>query len=63
MYMMYMYKYLPQMLGIIDKLNDLNEKLDKFASKYLDNVGVGTIIFGALIAVAVFGIRELNKND
>lgn len=58
-----MYKYLPQILGIIDKLNDLNDKLDEFAGKYLDNVGVGTIIFGALVLVAVWGIRELNKNN
>lgn len=58
-----MYKYLPQILGIIDKLNDLNDKLNKFADEHLDNVGVGTILLGALILIAFWGIGTLNKRN
>ncbi len=58
-----MIKYLPQILGIVDQLNDLNEKLNKFASEHLDNVGVGTLLFGALVLVAFWGINTLNKNN
>lgn len=58
-----MYKYLPQILGIIDKLNDLNDKLNKFADEHLDNVGVGTILLGALILIAFWGIGTLNKKN
>ena len=58
-----MIKYLPQILGIIDKLNDLNDKLNEFASEHLDNVGVGTLIFGALVLVAFWGIGTLNKRS
>ena len=44
-------KYL-SILGIIDTLNELNEKLNKFSAKHLDNVGIGTIIIIVLVVVA-----------
>ncbi len=53
-------KYL-SILGIIDTLNELNEKLNKFSAKHLDNVGIGTIIIIVLVVVAFFGIESLNK--
>ena len=48
-------------LGIIEKLNEWNEKLDAFSAAHLDNVFVGTIILGVLIAVAYFAIGFFNK--
>lgn len=56
-----MIKYYPLILGIVDKLNDWNEKLNEFAANHLDNVFVGTIILGVIFAVTVLGINELNK--
>ena len=51
----------PMILGIIDQLNDWNEKLNSFAEKHLNNVGVGTAIIGIIFVVAVWGIGALNK--
>ena len=48
-------------IGIVDRLNELNDKLSNLLGNKLDNVVVGTIIMGVLIAVAIFGINELNK--
>lgn len=53
-------KYL-LILGIIDTLNEWNEKLNKFSAEHLDNVGVGTIIVVVLVAIAILGIQSLNK--
>ena len=50
-----------QILGVIDKLNEWNDKLNEFASGHLDNVWVGTAILGVLLIVAVWGVRTLNK--
>lgn len=58
-----MYNIYPQILGLIDKLNDLNDKLSKFASEHMDNVGFGTIMLGVLIVVAFWAINALNKNN
>ena len=58
-----MYRYYPLMLGIIDTLNDWNDKMNKWADEHMGNVGFGTIIFFALLLVAFFGIGELNKKD
>ena len=56
-------KYYPVLLGIVDQLNDWNDKLNKFADEHMGNVGVGTLIFFALLGVAFFGVAELNKKD
>lgn len=58
-----MYNLYPQILGIIDKLNEWNDELSKFASEHMDNVGFGTLMLGALIIVAFWGINTLNKNN
>lgn len=58
-----MYKYYPAILGIVDQLNEWNDKLNKIADKYMGNVGVGTLLFFALLGVAFFGVAELNKKD
>ncbi len=50
-----------QILGIIDKLNEWNEKLNGLASEHLDNVWVGVIILGIIMAFVIFGINTLSK--
>ena len=55
--------YYPYIIGIMEKLNELNEKLDQFSAKYLDNVWVGTAIIGVLLAVAYFAIGFFNKRQ
>ena len=51
----------PYILGIIDTLNDWNEKLNEWAGGHMDNVAVGTLIVGVLFVLGAWGIRELNK--
>ena len=58
-----MYKYYPLFLGIIDQLNEWNEELNKIADKYMGNVGVGTLLFFALLGLAFFGIGTFNKKN
>ena len=48
-------------LGLMDTLNDWNDKLNKFASEHMDNVAVGAGILLLLVVVAVWGIRTFNK--
>jgi len=56
-----MYKHYALILGIIDTLNDWNEKLNEFASEKLDSVWVGTLILGELVVIGFWGIQALNK--
>lgn len=56
-----MYKYYPMILGIMDKIEEWNDKLNAFAAEHMDNVLVGTLILGLLILVAFYGIGALNK--
>lgn len=58
-----MYRYYPQILGIIDQLHEWNDKLDKWAADHLDGVGIGTILFFALLIFAFFGIGAFNKKN
>ena len=53
--------YYPYILGIVDKLNDWNEKLNAFAAEHMDNVGVGTAIAGIILVMSIWGINTLNK--
>lgn len=53
--------YYPYILGIVDKLNDWNEKLNAFAAEHMDNVGVGVVLLGAILFISVWGISVLNK--
>ena len=56
-----MQNFYPLILGIMDTLNDSNDKLNALAADKLDNVWVGTLILGILIVVAFFGVQTLNK--
>ncbi len=58
-----MMKYYPLMLGIVDTLNDWNDKLNKIADKYMGNVGFGTLVFFILIGVAFYAVGTFNKKD
>ena len=57
------FQYYPLILGIIDTLNDWNDKLDDFAASHMDSVGVGTAILGVILVVSVWGINTLNKKQ
>lgn len=52
-----------QILGILDKLYDLNEKFNKFADENLGSVWVGAAIFGAILVIVFWGIGNLNKKQ
>ena len=56
-------KYYPLILGIMDTINEWNDKLNDWASKYLDNVGVGTLVVGAVFVIGAWGISVLNKKQ
>ena len=50
-----------QIIGIIDTLNDWNEKLNSYASEHLDSVLVGTLILFGLVAVSFWAIGMFSK--
>ena len=56
-----MYNIYPQILGLIDTLNDWNKKLNSMTEGKLDNVLVGSLIVIVLFVVGVWGISALNK--
>lgn len=50
-----------QIVTIIDKLNELNDKINQMLGTKLDSVVVGTIILGLILLITFWGISELNK--
>ena len=56
-------KYYPLVLGIMDTLNEWNEKLNAWSAEHLDNVGVGTIVIGVIFVVGAWTISVLNKKS
>ena len=48
-------------LDLISKINELNEKLNEFTGKYMDNALVGAVVVVVILAVAYAGINALNK--
>ena len=58
-----MNNFYPMILGIIDQLNDWNDKLNSFASEHMDNVAIGTAIFFGILLVMFWGIGSLNKKQ
>ncbi len=56
-----MMNYYPLILGLIDILNDWNEKLNSLVEGRLDNVLVGTIVLVAIFVISAWGINTLNK--
>ena len=56
-------QYFPMVLGIIDTLNDWNEKLEGWASSHMDNVWFGIAILAGILVVSFWGIGALNKRQ
>lgn len=56
-----MSQYYPYILGIMDTINDWNEKLNNFSSQHMDNVWVGAACMGVILLVAFWGVNTLNK--
>ncbi len=56
-----MITFYPYILGIIDTLNDWNEKLNGFAADHLDNAGVGTAVVIGIFIISAYVISALNK--
>lgn len=50
-----------QYLGIIDKINDLNEKINSSLGDKLSNLPIGIAVLGVLLFIVIFTINELNK--
>lgn len=48
-------------LDIVSKINEINEKLNSFTGKYMDNALVGAIVVVGILAVAYAGVNTLNK--
>ncbi len=56
-----MITFYPYILGIIDTLNDWNEKLNGFAADHLDNAAVGTAVVIGIFIISAYVISALNK--
>ena len=56
-----MNSFYPMILGLMDQINDLNDKLNAFAGEHLDNVWTGVLILGVLLIITFWGIGVLNK--
>ena len=56
-------KYYPMILGLTEKLNELNEKINEMFGSKMDNVSTGTLVLGAILVIAFWGIGELNKHQ
>lgn len=56
-----MISYYPYILGIIDTLNDWNEKLNSFSAEHLDNAGIGTAVVIGIFIISAWVISALNK--
>ena len=48
-------------LDLVTKINELNEKLNDFTAKYMDNALVGAVVVVVILVVAYAGINALNK--
>ncbi len=56
-----MNNFYPYILGLLDTINDWNEKLNGLSSKYLDSPAVGTVVVIGIFVVSGIVIAELNK--
>lgn len=58
-----MNQYYPMILGLVDTLNEWNEKLNGWASSHMDNVWFGIAILAGILLVSFWGIGTLNKRQ
>ena len=49
-------------LGIVDTLNEWNEKLRNFTTGKTDNVFIGTLIIGVVFVVSAWAISYFGKH-
>ena len=49
-------------LDLISKINELNEKLNEFTGKHMDNALVGAVVVVVILVVAFAGVNTLNKH-
>ena len=49
-------------LDLVSKINELNEKLNEFTGKYMDNALVGAVVVVVILVVAFAGVKTLNKH-
>lgn len=49
-------------LDLVSKINELNEKLNEFTGKYMDNALVGAVVVVVILVVAFAGVNTLNKH-
>lgn len=48
-------------LGIMDTLNEWNDKFNDFAANHLDSPIVATVVVIGVFVIAAWGIKELNR--
>lgn len=48
-------------LDLITKINEINEKLNSFTEKYMDNAVVGAAVIIVILVIAFAGVNSLNK--
>lgn len=56
-----MNNFYPYIGGIVDTLNDWNEKLSGLVGEKFSQLGTGVLIMFLLIGAAVWGIHTFNK--
>ena len=56
-----MNNFYPYILGIMDTLNEWNDKFNDFAAAHLDSPLVATVVVIGVFFIAAWGIRALNK--
>lgn len=56
-------QYYPMILGIIDTLNEWNDKFNGWATKHMDSVWFGVLMLVGILAVSFWGIGVLNKRQ
>lgn len=49
-------------LDLVAKINEINEKLNEFTGKYMDNALVGAAVVIGILVVAYAGVNTLNKH-
>ena len=48
-------------LDLVSKINEINEKLNSFTEKYMDNAVVGAAVVVVILIVAISCVNSLNK--
>ena len=49
-------------LGLVDKINQLNDKINELLGDKFGNISFRVIVLVILVVIIVFSINEFNKN-